>query len=206
MSIIKVGNWNQARAALTGSVRKLQRATDRAVLQEAHFFRKKIVQGITKQAPGGKRFKKLARTTIRSRRFKGFGGRKVLIRTAELRNSVTVVRRTGGVFVGVLKTARGKDGRSLVDVALVHEKGSRPIVIRITPKMRRFLAAMFKGRLKKTAAGFSGIIVVQIPKRPFLAPVFKKWGKTSVVKKRFLARVAKNLKGQYGSGVGLAPS
>ena len=203
MSVTTTGDWAKARTILAASDRKFRRAFDRALLQEAQFFRKKIIQGLTRGAPGGRRFQKLAKSTLRSRRFKGFRGRKPLIRTAELRNSVTVVKKREGVFVGVLKAARGKDGRKLFDIALLHEKGSRPIVIRITPKMQRLLAVMFGGRrgLKKSAAGVQGIIIVQIPARPFLAPVFKRFARPSMVKNRFLARVAKQLKGEYGTAI-----
>ncbi|KKN72178.1 hypothetical protein LCGC14_0413150 [marine sediment metagenome] len=202
MSVTKVGDWGKAQAILGASSAKFRKAFDKALLQEAQFFRKKIIQGFTRQAPGGKKFRKLARSTLRSRRFKGFRGRKALIRTAELRNSVTLVKKREGIFVGVLRSARGKDGRKLVDIALLMEKGSRPIVIRITPKMQRFLAAMFGGRrarrLKKKSAGVQGIIIIKIPARPFLAPIFKRFGRPSMVKNRFLARVAKQLKGDYG--------
>jgi hypothetical protein len=44
--------------------------------------------------------------------------------------------------------------------------------------------------------------VLQIPPRPFLAPVFEKFAKPEDVSRRFLARVARNLGGDFGD-VGL---
>jgi hypothetical protein len=48
----------------------------------------------------------------------------------------------------------------------------------------------------------TGVAVLQIPPRPFLAPVFEKFAKPEDVSRRFLARVAKNLGGDFGN-VGL---
>lgn len=48
------------------------------------------------------------------------------------------------LFVGALRTAKGQAGLSLVNVAAVHELGSRPIVLEPTPKVRRFLHAAFR--------------------------------------------------------------
>ncbi len=45
----------------------------------------------------------------------------------------------------------------------------------------------------------TGIAIVKVPARPFLAPVFDKWGADAdAVSKRFLERVAKNLGGGLG--------
>ncbi len=87
-------------------------------------------------------------------------------------------------------------------MAKVQEEGSRPISIRMTPKMRRFLFAMF-GRSRNRPVegppeGGTGIIVVRIPARPFLRPVFDKFAKKTVIRQRFLDRVAICFRGQFG--------
>lgn len=200
MSVTKFGDWHTARAILSASSRNFKRAMDKTMLQEAHLYRKELVQGLRKQAPGGKAFKPIAKSTRQGRKFKGFGGTKALIRTGDLRNSITVVKKAGGVFVGVPRSARGKDGRGLVNIARVHEFGSRPIVIQITPAMRRLLAGMFrKFKAKGTGGGRAGggaVMVIQIPARPFFRPVELKLRKGR--KKRVMARVSKNMAGAFG--------
>ena len=144
MKITMTGDWKDAARILAGGGKRLQAAVDRAVLQEAQFFRTKVVEGIREQAPGGQPFKPLAPTTLAIRRFRGFKGTKALLVRGDLRNSIVVVRKPDGVFVGVLRTAKGREGQPLVNVAAVHEFGSRPIVVKLTPKARRFLHAAFR--------------------------------------------------------------
>ena len=87
------------------------------------------------------------------------------------------------------RKARGKDGKSVVDVAEVQEFGAGPIVIPMTPAMRRFLFALLRrAGVEKTGGSGRGVVVVQIPARPFLRPAFKQFEKGA--QKRFLRRVA----------------
>lgn len=200
------GDWRRAARILTVAPVRIRIALDRAVLQEAQFFRRKVVEGFREQAPGGQPFKPLAETTLAMRRFNNFGGTKALIVRGDLRNSVKVVKKTtplgAEAFVGVLKSARSKDGKSLVNIAEVHEFGSRPIVIEVTPAMRKYLAMVFEqelGGVSGGSGGFStGIIIVQIPARPFLQPVADKWFDGPDAALRFQARVAANLNGMFG--------
>ena len=209
------GDWRRAARILTVAPARIRLAIDQAVLQEAQFFRKKVVEGFRTQEPGGKAFKPLAETTLAMRRFKGFGGTKALIVRGDLRNSIKVVKKPtplgAEAFIGVLKSARGKDGTSLVNIAAVHEFGSRPIVMEMTPAMRKFLAKVFTQELGSFGEGGSGsgagltqIIILQIPARPFLQPVIEKHFGSAESALRFQARVAANLDGMFGviSGVG----
>jgi len=199
MSVKKTGDWALARRLLSGSTAKLKGAVSMALKQEAHLLRKEIVQGITKQAPGGKPMKPLSPLTLAARKMKGRGGTKALMVHGDLRNAIAVVVRGDEAFVGVPRKARGKDGKAVVDVAQVQEFGSGPIVIPMTPAMRRFLFALLR-KAGKTPEGGSGrgVVVVQIPARPFLRPAFKQFEKGA--QKRFLGRVA-GLMG-LGPGVG----
>ena len=79
MTIVRVGDWALASRILTGAAPRVRRAMDRAVLQEAHFLRGKIVEGIVAQAPAGQTFRPLAPTTLAVRRFKRFRGTKALL-------------------------------------------------------------------------------------------------------------------------------
>lgn len=203
MAFKKIGEWREASRVLAAGPAKMRRAIDKTLLQEAHLYRKEIVQGLRTGSPGGKKFKPLASSTLQGRKFKKFGGTKPLIRSGDLRNSVTVVKRSGNIFVGVPRSAKGKDGRELVNIARVHEFGSRPIVIKVTPGMRRLLAAMFRKTVtraqKKASGGRAGggaVMVIQIPARPFLRPVELKLRKGRL--KRVQERMSKNLGGTLG--------
>lgn len=198
----KVGPWSRAGKLLAAAPKRLRAAADKALMQEAQFFRTKIVEGIREQAPGGKTIVPLAPTTIALRRFRGFKGTKALLVQGDLRNSITVVKEGGRVFVGVLRTAKGRAGQPLADVAAVHEFGSRPIVVKLTPKSRAFLHAAFRRAGLDAPRGGKpsiGIAVIKVPARPFLRPVFEKWGgNADAVSKRFLERLARDLGGDFG--------
>jgi len=189
MSVRKTGDWAVARRLLTAAPVKLKLAVGMALRQEAQLLRKEIVQGITKQAPGGEAFKPLSPLTLAARKMKGRGGTKALMVRGDLRNAVAAIVQGDEAFVGVPRKARGKDGKSVVDVAQVQEFGAGPIVIPMTPAMRRFLFALLRrAGVEKSGGSGRGVVVVQIPPRPFLRPAFKQFEKG--VDKRFLGRVA----------------
>jgi phage gpG-like protein len=201
LKIIKIGDWTRVGQLLAGAPQRVQAAIDKAMLQEGQFLRTKIVEGIREQAPGGQAFAPLAPTTLAIRKFRGFGGTKALLVGGDLRNSITVTKIGDQVMVGVLRTAKGRAGQPLIDIAAVHEFGSRPIAMKLTPKARAFLHAAFrKAGLDAPGSGqpSTGIAVLRIPARPFLAPVFEAHAKPADVSRRFLERVAKNLNGDFG--------
>jgi phage gpG-like protein len=188
----RTGDWQLARELLRGAPARLKAATDRALRQEAEQLRSEVVEGITKQAPAGQAFSPLARFTVAKRRLRKFSGSKALIQNADLRNAITATVKNGEAFVGVPRKARGRDGSQLADVAKLNEFGSDPIIIPVTPKMRRFLHVLRReaGDAPPAAGGTStpGVIVTRIPARPFLRPVFDKFRRDAG--KRFLSRVA----------------
>ena len=201
MEVKKIGPWAKVGRLLATAPRRMQAAFDKALWQEGQFLRTKIVEGIREQAPGGRAFTPLAPTTLAIRQFRGFRGSKALIVQADLRNSITVVRDGDRVLVGVLRTARNRAGKSLVDIAALQEYGSRPIVVHLTPRARAFLHAAFRhAGLDGPRSGQpgTGIAVIQIPPRPFLAPVFDKYAQPEQVSRRFLERVAALLGGDFG--------
>lgn len=201
MKLTKTGDWTAARRILASAPKRIREAQDKAVLQEAQFFRTKIVEGLRSGAPGGQALQPLAPTTLAIRRLRGGKGTKPLIRHGDLRNSIAVVREGDGVFVGVLRSAKSSGGGSLVNIAAVHEFGSRPIVVKITPKVRRFLHAAFRKAGLDEKSGdrpSTGVAVIRIPARPFLRPVFETYGAPEEVARRFVERVAKLLGGDFG--------
>ena len=196
MAVSRTGDWARARRLLTAAPQRLQAAIGTAVRQEAHALRNEIVQGLTSQAPGGGPLKPPSPLTIAARQLEGFGGSKALIVRGDLRNSITVIVQGDEAFIGVSRSARSKDGASMVDLAKLHEFGGPPVIIPITPKMRRFLFALLRKAGKEpTGGGGRGVIVVQVPARPFLRPAFDKFREGA--SRRFPERVAREL--------GLAP-
>ncbi len=196
MAVSRTGDWARARRLLTAAPQRLQAAIGTAVRQEAHALRNDIVQGLTSQAPGGEPLKPPSPLTIAARQLEGFGGSKALIVRGDLRNSITVIVQGDEAFIGVSRSARSRDGASMVDLAKLHEFGGPPVIIPITPKMRRFLFALLRKAGKEpTGGGGRGVIVVQVPARPFLRPAFDNFREGA--SRRFLERVAREL--------GLAP-
>lgn len=206
-SIVLDGDWDEAIRILDVTEKDLNKALSRAMRQEALLMQKHIKQGIRKQAPGGERFKPLSPITLAIRKSQGFGGTKALINRGDLRNSIKVKQTGEGrwsakYFIGVLKNTKSKDGKSLFNIAAVHEKGSKTFVIKVTKAMRGFLARIFKehlGGVSSGGGGFSkGIIVSRIPARPFIRPVFEKYAKPNEIRDRFLKRVGELLGGDLG--------
>jgi hypothetical protein len=207
LDVRKVGQWEEARDRVgPRSIMRIKRAARLAMRRQAQFARRMIVQGITRQAPGGDKFKPLSPTTLAIRQLRGFRGKKALIVRADLRNSVTVKTTPEGAFIGILKGARSRDGSRLVNVGLVHEEG-RTFIMRVTPKMLALLHKAFReagidggggGGMKGSTASGS-ILIIKIPARPFIKPVFDKYfadsKKTSF---RVLLEMARILKGDYG--------
>jgi phage gpG-like protein len=192
MAVSRTGDWARARRLLTAAPQRLQAAIGTAVRQEAHALRNEIVQGLTRQAPGGEPLKPPSPLTIAARELEGFGGTKALIVRGDLRNSITVFVQGDEAFIGVSRSARSKDGASMVDLAKLHEFGGPPVIIPMTPKMRRFLFALLRQAGKEPTGGSGrGVIVVQVPARPFLRPAFDKFREGA--SRRFLERVARDL-------------
>jgi phage gpG-like protein len=192
MAVSRTGDWARARRLLTAAPQRLQAAIGTAVRQEAHALRNEIVQGLTSQAPGGETLKPPSPLTIAARQLEGFGGSKALIVRGDLRNSITVIVQGDEAFIGISRSARSKDGASMVDLAKLHEFGGPPVIIPMTPKMRRFLFALLRQAGKEPTGGSGrGVIVVQVPARPFLRPAFDKFREGA--SRRFLERVAREL-------------
>jgi phage gpG-like protein len=149
------GKWDFVTRNLFIAAAALPKAIDTAVMQEAQAFRKEIVQGITKQAPGGVPFRPLHPRTLALRRARGFKGTKILIVTGDLRNSITAVRVSRGVFVGILRSTRHRGGDLMVNVAAIHEFGSADGRIPARPYMepvyQKFIQGV-SGRLVKRVA------------------------------------------------------
>lgn len=94
--------------------------------------------------------------------------------------------------MGVLRSARSSSGESLVDVAQLQEFGGPPVIIPITLKMRRFLAVLRRrAGIATTGGGGLGVIVTQVPARPFRRPAFEKF--RAGAGRRLIDRIAEQL-------------
>lgn len=175
MRVLRTGDWRKAKRLVEGAARKARSGLEAAVREEAQRARKEVVQGIRKQSPGGTRLAPLSPLTLASRELERVRGNKALRATGELERAVTAVVRGLEAFVGILGSKRGKDGRRLAQVARAQEDGAGPIVIPMTPAMRRFLGALRQRAGGSAASGprASGAVVVTIPPRPFLTPAFR---------------------------------
>ncbi|WP_404364395.1 hypothetical protein ACIHQR_30055 [Corallococcus coralloides] len=192
MAVSRTGDWARARQLLAAGSSRLEGAIQAALRQEAHALRKEVVQGLTQQAPGGESLRPPSPLTLAARQLAGFSGTKALLVSGVLRNSISVVVEGDEAFIGVPRSAKSPDGESLVDVAQLQEYGGPPVVIPMTPKMRRFLFALLRqaGQARTGGSG-RGVIVTQTPARPFLRPAFARFRQGA--SRRFLARVAKEL-------------
>lgn len=173
------GDWAKSKKLLVRLEKNIRPATVKAVNLEAIYLAGKIKERIgagppppLKKYPGGKR-----------------KGSKPLNNTGALRQSVSFVQYDLEAFVGILRTASGHGGKA-ANLGAIHENGA-VIVQRMTAKQRRFLFGVLmrggrKGARRATGSG-SGIIVIRIPPRPFVRPVFEAEGTT--FQARFQARL-----------------
>ncbi len=189
---VRTGDWARARRLITAGAERLRSAVSVALRQEAHALRNEIVQGLDNQAPGGEPLRPPAPLTLAARQLAGFTGTKASLVHGDLRNSISVLSDGEEVFVGIRRSARSSRGESLVDLAELNELGGPPVVIPITPKMRRFLFALLREAGQQPSGGSGrGVIVVHVPPRPFLRPAFEKF--RIGAGRRFLDRVAQQL-------------
>ncbi len=225
----KYGDWAKVAQIARTMRNRFEAAVRIALLREAHFLRGKMVQGIASGAPGGFALRPLAATTLAMRKARGFAGSKPLIVTGTLRRSFSVVHVRGGtgiggaVFVGIHRQTRAKSGKSMVNIAEIHEFG-RSWRQKLSPRARRYLFAILgktnigrgpagrnskgqftRGKYMPRAGGIKGEISIHIPARPFVRPVFTTYGKPADVKRRFVRNVADRMGGTFKLLAGSGP-
>jgi hypothetical protein len=199
MSLGKIklyGDWHNATSTLTNYSQRYGKVANQAVYQEALYLAGEVRKGIIKQRPGkGPPFLPLSKWTIASRQLKNFSGTKALIHKADLLNSIDAHKIGNQVLVGVLRTATNSRGGSLVNIGYVQEFGSRPILIHVTPKMARYLFVLQKklgithGKKEPGETHGAKILVIKIPARPFLRPVWDALCGQKDIGKRILDRM-----------------
>jgi hypothetical protein len=216
LRVLRFGDWDKAQAILGQGMRPIYSAAGKAWEQEAKFLKRRLQDGIRAQAPGGKKFKSLAPTTLAVRRFLGYKGNQALLVTRELIKAIDVAKigrrgtKSFQVFVGIRNGAKGgkrlqigPSNRDLFKIGLIQEFGSKPIIIRVTPRMRRFFFAAMRSKKRRKWLGSrdflggksSGILTIKIPPRPVFQPTWAKWG--SGTRARVGMVMNKELKGVY---------
>lgn len=178
---IQVRGITKARAFLNGAAAKFPRALRMAMKAQALEYKRIVQTGIRRQAPGGKKFVPLAESTIKMK-----GSSKALINNGDLLRSINVNELAGlasqeaaSFFVGVHRTTKSKDGKSLANIAEIHEFGSRPYKIPVTPKLRRWWFVMMREGIFNAPLSPSTQFINHpgVPARPYLRPAFEEWSR-----------------------------
>lgn len=196
------GDWEKCAHILEGMENRFAAAADKALMQEAHYLRGKMIQNITSGGTlAGAPFAPLSPLSLAVRQFTGKGGTKPLIVTGGLRNAISVIKVPGGVFIGIKRAGKGQGGKGGANLAALHEFGGGPWTRPMTDKQRRFLAAAFRNAGMKFGdpPGGGGALKIKIPARPFMQPVIDKFAQSDDVKSRFWASVAASMGGDIGT-------
>lgn len=206
----QTGDWGKAVSILTTVTPRLQAATAKAILQEMHFLRKKILQQFAQGGPEGGSWHPHSEWTRAIRLLLGNKKSKLLQQSGDLRKSVTVVPiQGGGAFVGILRTAQSSSKLGAVNLAEVHEFG-KEFNVTMTPKMRALLfAAAHRAGMEhkprfgpQRPGGGPTTIHIVIPARPILGPVFDRYAKPADLENSIVARIGKMLGGDMGTAAG----
>ncbi len=113
-----------------------------------------------------------------------------LYRTHALHDAIKALPQGDKIFVGV------DPASGLQRIAAIHEAGAT-IEMVMTDKQRRYLfGVVFKGQAPQPGTG-SGLLVITIPPRPFLAPTLKREQPGMVL--RLLKSIAASFGGQLGN-------
>lgn len=191
------GQWKKAMQILTSAPTRIPPALRKAIMQEAHFLRAKMIEGLKSGSPGGQTLVPNSPLTIAKK-----GSSKPLIDSGAMMRSIAVHATSGGAFVGIKRGAVGKGGKDTVNLAMLHEKGA-VITMRMTQRQRRFLFVMLSkhGSSATTSAGSGGgMLRIRIPARPFITPVLDMYAKPADVKHRVAVRFAQFMNGDLGRG------
>jgi hypothetical protein len=196
------GEWGKADAITKELPRRVPKAMDMAVHGAAMSYRRRVIKAFTAQGGGGKKWDELGIITLALRQNaaavgkSASGGTKALIRSGDLRKSVTTQRvARAHYFVGVHRT-HGK-----YNVARVHEQPLRQadvFKIPVSDKMRNyFLYLYIKGAIPAPLKASTTHIVIK--RRSFLQSVWdaEKDDLTKVAEARFKSVL---MTGKVGAG------
>jgi phage gpG-like protein len=195
MGIKRTGDWDHARKEIPNLARRVDMATNRAVKQEAHYYRKMVLKAFkTGGRSNGKAWEPNKASTAKRKK-----SSKPLIDRGDLRNSIVVLSKGGTSWVGVPSNKRSQDGSRLVSIAGVHEFG-KTIAIPVTAKMVKFLMAQLSEQGIAPSGGtgsfrVGSVLIIKIPERSFLRATADAHFRGSQFEQRVLDRIAKILGG-----------
>lgn len=199
--IKQTGEWTKMRAAMRRiDAKSLRLAEGAAVYQEAHLFRKKIIECFNSSGrSNGIQWEPNKPSVLANKR-----SSKPLIDTADLKNSVQVVGRNQySAEVGIPNKARNRDGVRMTRIAEVHEFG-KVIVMEVTLPMFRYVMAMMSELGGPAGAGTGqfrpgAVIVINIPARSFIQSTVDAHFDPLIVRARFIRRVGLMLGGTWAA-------
>lgn len=204
------GDWERVAKLMPGLGPRVKEATGKAILQEAHFLRKKVLQAFQDGGHPGAPWKEHSPWTRAVRLLLGNKKSKLLIQSSDLRNAVAVVPIPGGgAFVGIRRAARSSYPGGVVNLAELHEFG-KEFDVTMTDKMRKLLfAAANRAGMERKAprgprrpGGAPIVVHIRIPARPILGPVFDRFAKPADLELSIVSRVALMLGGDIGKPPG----
>lgn len=163
---------------MVGSISK---AVSTVLAHEAFLLSNEMKNGLIDQKPGGKQIRPLSRMTILLRGFRGGRGpthTKALIDSASMVDAVQAKRKNKYHYTaGVHRNVRSKDGKKLINIAAIHEYGTRQYTVTVTPKMHRFSIALYMAGILKAPWRIGQKLKRKIPARPWLRPAHEVWEK-----------------------------
>lgn len=175
MKVHLTGDWDK-RKFLIEAPGYIEPVMKKVILRQAHWLRAKMVG---KEGIGNPGLAPNSPWTIAKK-----GSSKPLVASGTLRQSIGVIPMGSGAFVGVRRKAQSKGKKSIVNLAMLHERGASWTVT-VTPRMRRFFMAMTMRMYGEVRAPPVGrVLKIKIPARPFISPVLDKYGKESVLMPR----------------------
>jgi hypothetical protein len=171
------GDWGKADRMLGAMAdhTRWHRAFEKAALKEAHRLRSLMVQAFQKSGPQGAKWPPLAMFTQILSRAQGRGDRRPLMNHGDLRNSIQVVKERDLIFVGTHRRTKGRNGEDLVNLAVIHNYGTKSYTIRVTDKMRKFflwLSIQSGGQISPLSKSTT-TLVIRIPPRPWIEPIWE---------------------------------
>jgi len=171
----KMHGFENAQGQVMRDATRIPGAIKRVQAKMALHVAKQIREGVRRGWPeGGDKFKPLAESTKKIKK-----SSKPLINHGDLLRSINATEVKDGWFIGVHKSVNGPDGKPLWNIAEIHEFGTKPFQIPITPKLRRWWMAMVsKGIFTGPLHALQSVISHPgVPARPFLRPVWAKFEK-----------------------------
>ena len=117
----KVEGIERVMRAFRALAKDTEKAAEKMLDNVALFYARQIKDGIRKQAPGGKRFKPLADSTVARK-----GSSKALVDHGDLKAGITWTRPGKGMrFIGLLRTRQHPSGQTAANLGEIHEYGSK---------------------------------------------------------------------------------